>query len=115
VAPRDDCTLLAAHEGAFVHVLTLARDEAEYRDKVGAAMNHYCLDILGIEQIAPFSEYSASDDLAAIAEALRQSNNLEHVRFATLNKFPRTMCSMVGTLVGLFNDPYADTNGRESV
>ena len=91
VAPREECTLLDANQGACVHVLTLAVSETEYRAKVIAAMNHYFLDILQIENVIPFSQLDASEELAIIARELQTSKNPKHVRFVTLHTFPRVM------------------------
>jgi hypothetical protein len=91
VAPREECTLMETNQGALVHVLTLAASESEYRAKVSAAMNHYCLDILQVEDIVQFSEFNASEKLAAIADELERFRDPKHVRFATLHQFPRVM------------------------
>ena len=89
VVPREGCTLLTGNDGAYVHVLTFARNEEEYRTKVGAAMNHYCLDITEMEDVVPFSQLAASAELNALAEELESSHNMKHVRMLTLHKFPR--------------------------
>lgn len=89
VVPREGCTLLTGNDGAYVHVLTFATNEAEYRTKVGAAMNHYCLDITEMEDVVPFAQLSASEELKALAEELESSRNQQHVRLLTLHKFPR--------------------------
>jgi hypothetical protein len=91
VAAREECTLLETNEGAVVHVLTLAATEPEYRVKVAAAMNHYCLDILQVEEVIPFAEFSASEELHVIADELEKFKDPKHVRFATLHTFPRVM------------------------
>src|SRR5258707_1124289 len=91
VAAREECTLMETNKGACVHVLTLATSETEYRAKVSAAMNHYCLDILQVEDVVPFSEFSPPQELISIAEELERFRNSKHVRFATLHMFPRVM------------------------
>jgi hypothetical protein len=91
VGAREECTLMETNEGACVHVLTLAASETEYRAKVATAMNHYYLDILQIEDVVPFSEFDASEELAEIANELESFRNPKHVRFATLHTFPRVM------------------------
>jgi hypothetical protein len=91
VAAREECTLMETNEGACVHVLTLAVSETEYRAKVSAAMNHYCLDILQVEHVVRFSDFKASEELVRIADELEQFRDPKHVRFATLHTFPRVM------------------------
>ena len=48
VVPGEGCELLPANEGAYINFLTLASSEAEYRAKVGAALNDYRLELVGI-------------------------------------------------------------------
>jgi hypothetical protein len=90
VVPREDCELLNDDEGAYVNVLALATNETECRIKIGAAMNDYRLEVVTVEDAFPFSGASnVSAELTTIAEELEESQNLKHVRFTTLHKFPR--------------------------
>lgn len=92
VAPREGCELLEDDNGAYVNVLTLATNETECRAKVGAAMNDYRSEVVAVEDAFLFSDaINVSAELTTIAEELEQSQNLKHVRFATLHKFPRVM------------------------
>lgn len=92
VIPRDGCELLSPEEGAYVNFLTLATSESEYRAKVIGALSYYRVDLLGFEDVQPFSESDdPSGELLTIAAELQQSGNPQHVRYATLNIFPRKM------------------------
>ena len=92
VVPREGCDLLDADKGAYVNVLTLAANETECRVKIAAAMNHYHLEVVEVQDVFLFSDSSdASAKLAAIAQELEESGNLKHVRFETLHTFPRIM------------------------
>ncbi|MGO9084479.1 MAG: hypothetical protein ACLQBK_04570 [Candidatus Sulfotelmatobacter sp.] len=92
VAPSEECDLLEGDKGAYVNVLTLATNETECRTKVAAAMDHYRLQVVDVEDVFLFSDASnVSDELIVIAEELEKSQNLNHVRFTTLHKFPRVM------------------------
>src|SRR5258708_15022285 len=92
VIPRVGCTALAGEEGAYVHVLTLAASEPEYRTKVVSAMSYYCLDLLEVRNVTPFSHSTTlSEEIILIAHELETSRNPEHVRFVTFHTFPRTM------------------------
>jgi hypothetical protein len=92
VAPREECQLLEDNKGAYVNVLTLATNETECRTKVTAGMHHYSFEVVEIEDVFLFSEASnVSAELTTIAEELEESQNLKHVRFTTLHKFPRVM------------------------
>lgn len=92
VVPRAGCDLLGADKGAYVNVLTLATNEGECRFKVTAAMNHYCLEVVEVDDVLPFSCLpGATAELVSIAQELSASGNVEHVRFQTLHTFPRLM------------------------
>jgi hypothetical protein len=92
VVPREECVLLEDDKGAYVNVLTLATNKTECRTKIAAAMRHYHFEVVDVEDVLPFSEVSnASAELTAISEELEKSQNLNHVRFTTLHKFPRVM------------------------
>jgi hypothetical protein len=92
VVPREECELLEDDKGAYVNVLTLATSDTECRTKVGAAMNDYHFEVLAIEDVFLFSDaLNVSTELTTIAEELEESENLKHVRFTTLHKFPRIM------------------------
>jgi hypothetical protein len=92
VAPREECELLEDNKGAYVNVLTLATSEVDCRSKVAAAMNDYHFEVVAVEDVFLFSDaVNVSFELIRIAEDLEQSQNLKHVRFTTLHKFPRLM------------------------
>ena len=92
VAPREECELLEDDKGAYINVLTLATNETECRTKVGAAMNDYHFEVVAVEDVFLFRDaYNVSADLTTIVEELEESQNLKHVRFTTLHKFPRVM------------------------
>ena len=92
VVPREECELLEDGKGAYVNVLTLAMSNTECRNKVRAAMNDYYFEVVTIEDVFLFSDaLNVSVELTAIAEELEESQNLKHVRFTTLHKFPRIM------------------------
>ena len=92
VAPREECELLEDDKGAYVNVLTLATNETECRTKVGAAMHDYHFEVVAVEDVFLFRDaYNVSADLTTIVEELEESQNLKHVRFTTLHKFPRVM------------------------
>jgi len=92
VAPRDECKLLEDDKAAYINVVTLATKETECRTKVEAAMNDYHFEIVAVEDIFLFRDaYNISAELTTIAEELKKSQNLKHVRFTTLHKFPRVM------------------------
>src|SRR3954471_20075010 len=84
VIPREGCQLLPANEGAFVNFLTLATNESEYRAKVTGALFHYCLELLEIEEVRPFSpDEKPSSEILSIAAELEKNRNPLHVRYAT--------------------------------
>jgi hypothetical protein len=92
VVPCEGCDLLDPDKGAYVNVLALATNEQECRVKIAAAMNHYHLEVVEVEDVFLFSDSSdASAELAGIAQELEESGNLKHVRFETLHTFPRIM------------------------
>src|SRR4029077_20739569 len=92
VVPREECELLEDDKGAYLNVLTLATNEAECRGKVGAAMNDYAFHVVSYDDVLLFSDaINVSAELTTIAEELEESQDLNHVRFTTLHKFPRTM------------------------
>jgi hypothetical protein len=92
VVPREKCELLEASKGGYVNVLTLSANEMECRNKIATAMNHYHFEVVAVEDVFLFSDSSnVSAELTAIARELEESQNLKHVRFATLHKFPRIM------------------------
>ncbi len=92
VVPREGCDLLDPDKGAYVNVLTLAANGSECRVKIATAMNHNHLEVVGIEGVFLFSDSSdASAELATIAQELKESGNLKHVRFETLHTFPRVI------------------------
>ena len=92
VAPRDECKFLEDDKAAYINVVTLATNETECRTKVEAAMNDYHFEIVAVEDIFLFRDaYNISAELTTIAEELKESQNLKHVRFTTLHKFPRVM------------------------
>ena len=92
VVPREGCELLAPQRGAFVNFLTLANNEAEYRDKVAGTLSDYLLELLEFQDVRPFSSADEpSREIVSIAAELEEGRNPQHVRFATFHTFPRLM------------------------
>jgi hypothetical protein len=92
VVPREWCELLSPQEGAYVNLLTLANNEAEYRAKISDAAAHYCLELQGLEDVRPLSESDgASEEIMAIAAEIETARNPKHVRYSTFHIFPRVM------------------------
>ncbi len=92
VIPKEGCDLISPDQGAYVNLLTLASNEAEYRSKVTHVLNDHNLELLEFCDIRPFSEADdPADDILDIAGELRQQQNPKHVRYATFHMFPRTM------------------------
>jgi len=56
VVPREGCDLLNADEGAYVNVLTLAVNETDCRVKIAAAINHYRLEVVEVQDVFLFSD-----------------------------------------------------------
>ena len=55
-------------------------------------MNDYHFEVVAIEDVFLFSDaLNVSTELTMIAAELEESQNLKHVRFVTLHKFPRIM------------------------
>lgn len=92
IVPREGCGLLEPEEGAFVNFLTLAASDSEYRAKVIGALSDYRLELLGFEDVRPFSTSDRwSEEILQIAEELELDQNPQHVRYATFHTFPRRM------------------------
>jgi len=84
--------MLSPNEGAFVNFLTLASSESEYLYKLTAALNDYCLELQGLEDVRPLEESDgASEEIMSMALELETSGNPKHVRYATFHTFPRVM------------------------
>jgi len=92
VVPGPACEMLAPDKGAYVSVLTWAASETEYRSKVVPVMNEYCLDVVEITGVEPFTQREARgtvpDDLFEIAERI---SSPKHVIYGTFYTFPRVM------------------------
>ncbi|HJT68797.1 MAG TPA: hypothetical protein VJ731_01285 [Terriglobales bacterium] len=92
VVARTGCELISPDEGAYTNFLTLARSDSEYRAKVIGALSYYQLELLGFENVRPFSESDgSSEEIMAIAAELELNRNPKHVIFAIFNTFPRKM------------------------
>ena len=92
IVPREGCELLGPDEGAFVHFLTLAANDSEYRAKVIGALSDYRLELLQFEDVRPLSEWDHSpEEILQISEELELNQNPRHVRYATFHTFPRRM------------------------
>lgn len=53
VSPKPGTDLLGSAKGAWVNVLAWASDPKEYRTAVHEALEHYGLDLIGIEDLEP--------------------------------------------------------------
>jgi hypothetical protein len=92
VIPDLGCEMLSPDKGAYIHLLTLANTELEYRTKVFGALSHYKLVLLQLENIRPLQEAeSVSEEIAALAKELNKLQNPQHVRYGCFHTFPRLM------------------------
>lgn len=92
VVPRSGCELLSPDEGAYTNFLTLARSDSEYRAKVIGTLSDYQLELVEFDDVRPFAASdSPSEEILAVAAELEENRNLQHVRYATFNIFPRKM------------------------
>lgn len=92
VIPDVGCEVLSPDKGAYVHFLTLANTESEYRAKVFGTLSHYKLALMQLENIQPLQKAdTVSGEIAEIAKDLNKLRNPQHVRYGSFHTFPRMM------------------------